>query len=89
MPVSLEVSQSLFNFMLLLLEPLVLIKVNFKHITEHEWISKETTCHVGRGSLNMVISGETYAFAFISQPSCLTLYRADGLPLRCKGQRVY
>lgn len=52
---------------------------------------KRTTCRLGRGSLHTLISGEPDSkhAAHELPGGCSTLSRADGLPLRCKGQRVY
>lgn len=76
---------------LLVAAPQTLITGNAKHVTEPECIWKGRTCRLGSGNLCAVISGEPYStHASHKLPGgCSTLSRADGLPLRCKGQRVY
>lgn len=75
---------------LLVAAPQTLITGNGKHVTEPEWIWKGRTCRLGCGNLHTLISGEPYSkHASHKLPGGRsTLCRADGLPLRCKGQRV-
>lgn len=75
---------------LLVAAPQTLITGNAKHV-EPEWIWKGRTCRLGSGNLHTVISGEPYStHASHKLPGGgWTLSRADGIPSRCKGQRVY
>ena len=76
---------------LLVAAPQTLITGNPKHVMEPEWIWKGRTCRLGSGNLRPVVSGEPYSMhASHELPGGgSTLSRADGLPLRWKGQRVY
>lgn len=68
-----------------------LITGNTKHVREPEWTWKGRTCLLGSGNLHIAISGEPCSMhASEKQPGgCSTLSKAEGLPSKFKGQRVY
>lgn len=77
---------------LLVAAPQTLITGNPKHVTEPEWIWKGRACRLGSG--NLLRSRQWWTVQYMHASRELpgggsTLSRADGLPLRCKGQRVY
>lgn len=78
---------------LLAAAPQTLLTVNGKHVREPKWIWRGRTCRLGwRKSphsqqwWNHTVSAHT---SHELPGGCSTLSRADGLPLRCKGQRLY